>query len=530
MRRRATVLILIVIASALGLLAPAAGASTGQQAMFESDTALYANPNATLNEMRSLGVTETRVSVPWDVIYVNGPRAYHRPAGFDGADPRSAQYNFAALDQIVRQAPLYGITVDLSLTGGAPVWATGPGEPKGAHDTEWKPSAREYGKFVQAVGTRYSGTFQPSAGATALPRVSVWELWNEPNFGPALAPQSINRSSISTSPGMYRGLVDAAWSGLGHSGHGHDAVILGNLDARGMSSRPTQRNPMGYPGTFAPTKPIAFIRSLYCLDSRLRPIRGRTAALMGCPTNAAASRRFRRSHPALFSAAGFADHPYMDATPPNRTDSRDADFAELVQIPHMAHVLDAATKAYGPTHRFQIYNNEFGYITNPPTHNQHFPSPRTAATWLNWAEYISYANPRLVSTMQFLLEDPVPTQTLEYGGFASGLEFSGGRHKPSYDAYRLPVWIPQSSVRANHAALVWGCARPAHAYHQGRVVIQYRAGRSGAFSTIASLTVRNSRGYFQTRVKLRTSGALRLAWTYPHGSTVYSRTVNVSVR
>ena len=90
--------------------------------------------------------------------------------------------------------------------------------------------------------------------------------------------------------------------------------------------------------------------------------------------------------------------------------------------------------------------------------------------------------------------------------------------------------MPQSSLRADHAAVVWGCARPAHAYHQGRVVIQYRAGGSGAFSTIASLTVHNVRGYFQTRVKLGTSGALRLAWAYPHGRTVYSRTVNVFVR
>jgi hypothetical protein len=410
------------------------------------------------------------------------------------------------------------------------VWATGRGEPGGARDTEWKPSASEFGKFVQAVGTRYNGRFRPSAGAAALPQVRVWEIWNEPNFGPDLAPQSINRSSISTSPGMYRGLVDAAWSALGRTGHRSDTVILGNLDARGMLAKPTRHNPMGYPGTFAPTKPIAFIRSLYCLDGHLHPIRGRTASLMGCPTTRAGSRRFRHDHPGLFAASGFADHPYPNTTPPNRTDSRDPDFAELIQIPHMAHVLDASTHAYGPTHRFAIYNNEFGYITNPPTHSQPFPSPATAATWINWAEYISYNNPRLVTSMQFLLEDPIPTQTLEYGGFASGLEFSGTRHKPSYDAYRLPLYMPATQVRRNRPALVWGCARPAHAYHQSRVLVQYATGRHGAFKTIASLTVHNVRGYFETYVRLRSSGALRLAWAYPHGATVYSRTVNVSVK
>jgi hypothetical protein len=530
MRLKLKALTFALIAAVIAALAPAAGASTSQVAMFQSDSALYGNPIATLNTLRSLGATEVRVSAPWFDIYVNGPRAVTEPHGFNGADPRSPEYDFTALDQIVRDAPRYGITVDLSLTGGAPVWATGGGQPAGGPFPEWRPSAREYGKFVQAVGTRYDGRFRPTAGAAALPRVRVWEIWNEPNFGPDLAPQSINKSSVSTSPGIYRGLVDAAWSALGHSGHGHDTVILGNLDARGLRGRPTKHNPDGYPGTFAPTKPIAFIRSLYCLDGGLHPIRGKTAKAMGCPTTAAGSRRFRRDHPGLFQAAGFADHPYQDTTAPNRTDSSDRDFAELIQIPHMAHVLDEAQHAYGSGHRFGIYNNEFGYITNPPTHSQPFPSPALAATWINFAEYISYNDPRLVSTMQFLLEDPIPTQTLEFGGFASGLIFSGGKLKPSYDAYRLPVYMPATSVRRNHSTLVWGCARPAAAYRQRRVLVQYQAGRHGAFATIATLSVHNARGYFETHVRLRSSGALRLAWSYPAGPTVYSRSINVTVR
>jgi hypothetical protein len=132
--------------------------------------------------------------------------------------------------------------------------------------------------------------------------------------------------------------------------------------------------------------------------------------------------------------------------------------------------------------------------------------------------------------MQFLLEDPIPTQTLEYGGFASGLLFSGGKPKPSYDAYRLPVYMPESSVRRNRSALVWGCARPAHAYHQPTLAVQYQSGRHGAFRTIATVSIHNVRGYFETHVRLSSSGALRLAWTYPGGATVYSRVTNVTVR
>ena len=42
-----------------------------------------------------------------------------------------------------------------------------------------------------------------------LPRVSFWELWNEPNFGIDLAPQAINGSTVPAAPAMYRGLLDA---------------------------------------------------------------------------------------------------------------------------------------------------------------------------------------------------------------------------------------------------------------------------------------------------------------------------------
>src|SRR2546423_1129859 len=71
----------------------------------------------------------------------------------------------------------------------APSWATGrPGEndPDGAY----APSPSEFGRFVHAVGRRYSGHFVPSGAEGApLPRVRFWSIWNEPNIGEFLRPQ-----------------------------------------------------------------------------------------------------------------------------------------------------------------------------------------------------------------------------------------------------------------------------------------------------------------------------------------------------
>ena len=509
---------LLIALLTAAMFAPAAGASTTQTAMFESDTQLYENPVATLSTLRSLGVDVVRVNVPWDEIACADIHNCPRPQNFNGADPNSPSYNFTRLDPVVRAAPAYGITIDLSVTGGAPLWATAPGAPKsGGPYTEWRPNATEYGRFVQAVATRYDGHFRPP-GQSTLPAVHMWELWNEPNFGPDLAPQA-DRGSDPTAAALYRGLVDAGWSALVRTHHGHDTVILGNLDARGYN----------HPGMLNSTQPVRFIRALYCVDSHLRALRGAAARAAGCPTTTAGQRKFRANHSGLFTASGFGDHPYPSATPPNGTDTRDPDDGELVQIPHMTRVLDAIQRHYGSGHRFAIYDTEYGYITDPPNKIAKFPSPAKAAAWINWAEYIHYTNPRLVSYMQFLLTDPNPYDAPEYGGFASGLFFFNGNPKPSFDAYRLPLYLPSTTVKHGHSVLVWGCARPSHAYRQHRVVLQYRIGK-GAFRTIATVNVRNVRGYFETHVRPSRSGALRLAWTYPGGATVYSRTVNVTVK
>jgi hypothetical protein len=527
-RRLSRLLIIVALASCVPA-APAL-ASHNQVTMFEADAQLRVDPDGTMAVLKGLGVGTVRVSVQWNSVTLGALTATDAPAGFHPADPRAGQYDWRTLDRIVEAARADGITVDLSLTGGAPLWAIGADPPPGARRPNWKPAADQYGAFVMAVATRYSGRFRVAPGAAPLPRVSTWEIWNEPNFGPDLAPQAVDGSRLPVAAHRYRQLVDQGWAALVHTGHGHDRVILGNLDARGLSAPASKRNPDGWPGIFGATKPLTFLRELYCVDHHLRPLRGAAAREQGCPTTSAGTRGFRRAHPALFAAAGVGDHPYPLTQPPVRTTGHDPNQADFSQLPNLVRLLDQLERAYHSRHRFALYNNEFGYITNPPNHSQRFPSPATAAAWINWAEYLSWRDPRIHSFDQYLLHDPNPVFAPEYGGFASGLVFYGGATKPAYDAFRLPVFLPSATVKHGHRLLVWGDARPAHAYGNAHVAIQFQAHRRGRFTTVANVTVHNPQGYFETAIRVPSSGAVRLAWAYPGGATVYSRTAPLTVR
>ena len=180
-----------------------------------------------------------------------------------------------------------------------------------------------YGAFVHALAVRYSGSYDPVLNRTVrdasdLPRVSFWSVWNEPDYGPSLAPQGVPGDlTVENSPRMYRNLVDAAWSALQQTGHRGDTFIWGELAPRDTGSRW---------GVFAGMAPLVFLRAMFCVDSSYRPLQGAAAAIRGCPPTAAGSRRFRAQNPALFDATGVSDHPYMRWYPPNREEDPSPDF------------------------------------------------------------------------------------------------------------------------------------------------------------------------------------------------------------
>jgi hypothetical protein len=517
----------LVVAIASWFAAVSANASTSQVAMFQPGGGLLQQPDATLRELHALGVGVVRVTLPWASIAPD-PNSQTRPAGFDATDPAAyPAANWAPFDAVVRAAQADGLRIDFTITGGAPLWADSQPIPPAALSPlyAWLPSPSEYQAFVHAVGLRYDGGYAPP-GQSKLPRVSFWAVWNEPNFGKGIAPQATHGSTVLSAAGWYRRLLDAGWNGLQSTGHGRDTILIGTLAARGSRNGPTPGNPDGNPGTFGTTKPLQFIRALYCVDSRSKPLRGSAASAIGCPGGGSAA-QFRSSHPGLFSATGFAIHPYPINLPPTRTTSHDPDYVEFSQIPNLESLLDRIQKAYGSRRQYPIYVTEYGYITNPPNRSGHFVSPPTAAKYMNWAEYLSYRNRRIATTMQFLLRDPNPRVGVpEFGGFASGLEFFSGKHKPSYDAYRMPLFLPSTSTRRGRSLEVWGCVRPAPYARQSRhrsqtVKIQFQNRSRGAFKTIKSVRITSRRGYFDVKVTFPGSGSVRLEWS--NGQTFHSR-------
>ncbi len=382
--------------------------------------------------------------------------------------------------------------------------------------------ATEFGLFVRAVATRYNGRYRPPGSSKPLPRVAFWSIWNEPNYGPDLAPQATDHSTIEVSPALYRGLVRLAWTALQDTGHGHDTILIGELAPRGTTVGDS-------PGNFGGMVPLRFVRALYCVDGSERPLRGAAAAVRGCPIGAGGSARFARANPGLFHAGGVADHPYPAGQPPNESVTGEPDYADLSQLPNLERLLDRLQRAYGSSTRFDIYSTEYGYRTYPPEKNFRSTTPQQAAYYLNWAEYLSWRDPRIGSYDQYLLVDP------RNGIFASGLEFANGAPKPSNDAYRLPLYLPIPTVKPGQALEVWGSVRPARFARldtgkRQAVRLEFQAHARGPFRPLRIVPLRDPYGYFDVQQAFTTSGALRLSWSYPGGATIFSRAVRVTIR
>jgi hypothetical protein len=497
--------------------------TTPLESIFEAGPALIQNPAGTLDTLRALGVERVKVFLPWSGIAPD-PTSTTPPANFNAADPAAyPAANWTFYDTIVRDAVARGIGLDVSLGEPPPLWADAPGPPPGVHP-QWEPSAAAYGQFVEAVGTRYSGHYAPPGASRPLPRVDFWSIWNEPNYGQDLAPQATDHSTVEVSPRLYRGLADAAWAALHRTGHGSDTILIGELAPRGLHGG-------GHPGNFDGMVPLRFIRALYCLDGSFKPLRGAAATVRGCPAAKAGSESFHAAHPVLFQASGFADHPYPQGqTPPTFVTPDEPGYADFAALPRLIATLDRAQQAYGSSTRFPIWSTEFGYKTNPPLALQ--ATPARAAALINWSEYLTWLNPRLRSFDQYQLIDPPGSSSSK---FVTGLEFAAGRPKPSFTAYRMPLYMPMTSFMGDRPLEVWGCVRPARyarldTGRQQRVKLQFRRAHAGRFRTVTTIPLAADSCYFVVRRAFPGTGAVRLAWAYPRGPEIFSRTVGVAAQ
>jgi hypothetical protein len=566
---RALAMACVLIAAA----APArAGASTTQESMLQDDNELvYASPSRvaeTLAQLASLGVERIRVSVIWALVAPD-PLSSTEPS-FDATNP--ADYPAGAWDRydtLVTDAQAAGISVDFDVTSPAPDWATKPipADIDAKFRKTYLPSAVEFGQFVQAVGTRYSGTYvlpsptpapttttsptllgiplPPILGGTTttttpapsppLPRVNYWEIWNEPNEAGWLTPQwrrGPNRPAvhghksspnwIEESPVVYRGLLDWAWSGLAATGHAGDTIIVGDTSAKGSSSH----------GVLPAMPPMTFLSALYCVGSSGRPLTGARAAELACPRNGSTS-TFATEHPGLLAAAGYSDHPYSFTEAPNKP-STNPTWATLADLPRLERALNRIFATY---HRprpggVPLYLTEYGYKSNPPNPYVKVTQVQQAA-YINEGEYMSWRDPYVRVLSQFELVDAGPqtdqplNSPLYWGTFQTGLESLSGVPKPAFYAYRIPIWVP--NARTGPQVAVWGQLRPADHSSSQLATIEYEPKGAGAFTTLEQVQSSASQGFIFAHIGLSKPGLLRIAWLDPASGLVYhSRVVRIS--
>ena len=531
-----------------------AGASTNQVAIIQDDAALQSNPGATVQQFKELGAQEIRVLMFWYQVAPK-PNSAKAPSGFAASNPNAKGYSWATYDNIVTSAQAAGLKVDLDITGAPPKWAQGKGVPAKAVKDHygWDPNATDYGQFVAAVAKRYDGTFKPTGATTALPKVTTFSLWNEPNFGQNLGPQAVEATKKSygylVAPGYYRNLLRAGYPQV-KKYDPSATVLIGEIAGQGAFGVKNGKHPQGLPGNYAITGPVPWLQTLYCVDSNDKQLTGTAAKMADCPATAAAAKKFKAQNPALFKASGFSSHPYSSNFAPDQTSGIGKQSIILPVIDRLGTELKTLTGHYGGARTWPLYSTEYGYITSPPQTNNkghHYPSPAKAAIYLNQAEYLSYKNPNLKSFTQYLLEDPLDQRNKHIGLFSSGLLTSSGMPKPGFDAWRLPVWINGENNQTGNltasSATVWGAARPAvygATTSAGAQTVQlvFTPNGSTTPTTLATVSVNKTNGYFTHKVTFPSSGTLKLAYTYPAdeldlpvgvaGTTVFSRSVKVT--
>ncbi|MDQ6750716.1 MAG: hypothetical protein M3Z33_08205, partial [Actinomycetota bacterium] len=447
-----------------------------------------------------------RVSVFWNLV-APASDSTARP-NFDAADPGAyPAINWARYDVVVALAQQRGIDVDFNIGPPVPNWAaprTGDADFAG----HFRPSAAEFGQFVRALGRRYSGGYV--ADGRAVPRVSFWSLWNEPNGVHFLAPPwgRKGRRSFESAARIYRSLADAGYGALTDTGHGSDTILVGETAPKGQAGVGGHRS----------LRPLRFIRALYCVDQRSRPLRGRAASLLGCPRRNQAT-RFPAAHPALFRATGWGHHPYQLLLAPAVRSQPDS--VATADIPSLTGTLDRAFSAYRQRRRIPIYFDEYGYETNPPA--SFGVSLGQQATYLNQAEYMAYRNPRVRTYSQFLLLD-----SLAKNQFQSGLVSLDGTIKPAFYAYQVPIFIPATRSRTGRFR-VWGLLRPGVRAGVRTAVVQFRANGAHTFAGVATAATVGSRGYVDRTVTLPGTGQVRLAFRDPAtGQQAFSRSILVA--
>jgi hypothetical protein len=419
-----------------------------------------------LEHLKATRATSARIMWKWRDVEKVKP-----PDDAAAQDPAYAGYDFTALDALLRDTQAAGVE-PLLMFYYSPDWWEGPGRPAISDDFPrgtWKPDPAAYGRFLSAAARRYSGTFaDPQHPGQALPRVKLWQIWNEPNLYTYLTPQWTESGGHfrATSPGFYKQLLSAGYDGVKSVAADNTVITAGTA-------------PFGdVPKTaLARIQPARFVRDLLCVDGRARP-----------------KARNCRSKPAKFDV--LAHHPYPIGPP-----GRHAINADDVVIPDFAKLtapLKIALKAGNVFPRAKskpVWCTEMSWDSNPPDPGG-IPVVQQAryaagAIYVLWRQGVT-------ALYWFNLRDDPKGRGYQYG-LQSGVYYRGDTvaqdtPKPAVQAYRFPfvAYRAYSNFKGHGTAKLWGMA-PA----PGSVQIQKLSGST--WKTVATARARSNH-VFELRV------------------------------
>ncbi|MDX6675022.1 MAG: hypothetical protein QOH11_2440 [Solirubrobacteraceae bacterium] len=443
MRTRTALIAAVIAALALGA-APARAAP--YETMIQDDNVLVYGSDSDVSTgmglLRNLGVDRARITLPWSLAAPR-PKDRRKPRGFradqpDAYAPSARTYRSTfiyRIDRAVLVGALNGVKIDLDIGFGAPRWAAAGFGSKDRFGAVNRPSPAEFARFARAMARRYSGRFAPVHGKVVLPRVDVFELWNEPNVPTFLQPQW--QGGVAAAADQYRAMVQAAYPAVKAVNRG--AKVLIGVTAPGGGTRG---------GAISPIAPIPFLRRLACVDARLHPVRDG-----GC-------RHFRR-----VPGDGLSHHPYALKSPPGVPTSD----PNIVRVANLDRITQLSARLVS-RHRFapgtrDLWLTEFGYETNDPVRTKPWTLDQQTRL-LAQAEYLSQRNPRVRAITQFLLRDVLTAPAVRLanrgsrarypGSWQTGLYYEDFRPKPSASTFPLTL-LP---FRDGSSVGIFGHVRP----------------------------------------------------------------------
>jgi hypothetical protein len=407
-----------------------------------------------VHSANAVGTQIVRITAYWGEIASDQP-----PNEADAVDPNWSGYHWASLDEQVEALTADGFRVMITVTS-APVWAEGANMIPNAPAGTWEPSASDFGEFATAITRRYDGSTK--ARGRYLPRVTLWQPWNEPNLNLDLSPQWIpgpNGSWLAASPGLYRNLLNAFYSAAKAVSWSNYVIAAGTA-------------PLGDPPGNYRMAPVTFYQYLFCLNT--------DDGYVGC------------SNPPYFDAIDH--HPYGIKGPEaQNTNAADAPLPDIYRLTRVLNVAERDHTAL-PAGKKAIWVTEFAWYTNPPTPGG--VPLQQEARWVEQAFYVLWQQGVSNVLWYRIVDEPGGSSALINTN--SGLYFKDGQAKPAATAF----YFPFLTNRRDHTTIVaWG-----RAPQGGELKIEQQAKHGWTVVTQFSVTKDE---VFQLPLRLKGKATLR---------------------